>query len=214
MSTDIHMYAEVMNHGKGVWEKVGKIFPGDGVASEGMMHFEPRVEGAESEEPSPDKTDHPYSDRNYGLFGILSGSRRGGVIISMGKPRGIPEDASRGYKALATSSTDWHSHSWWTVAELIAWPLWQSPAAYMTDSDDPIWHKRYVLEAERARGKDEMTEEERKAGSARFFDIIDHIPHRVFTARDIAGTFYSKTIPSLLDLGHPEDVRILWFYDN
>lgn len=72
-----------------------------------------------------------YHDRNYDLFSILADVRNGhgfaGVktsegFIPMFAPRGVPDDACPEYKAAATGyGSDGHSHSWVTLAEILAY---------------------------------------------------------------------------------------------
>jgi hypothetical protein len=207
MGCDIHLWAEVRKDGQ--WEKVGRIWPNSRWTEGNTIEDEP-----EQGYYWGPMTDQPYQGgRGYGLFGILAGVRARDMV-SLGKPRGIPPDASTEYRRLAERSTDWHSHSWWTVAELIAWPCWQMPAGFEKDMDDPVWRKQYALHMEAGKRKAEMTEEEKRAGSEAFGELVDRIPQRIWTAADYAGPFYRETIPRLLDLGAPEDVRIVFFFDN
>lgn len=71
-----------------------------------------------------------YSGRNYNLFSILAnvrngsgfaGSKTGDGFVPIATPRGVPEDACAEYKeVVAVMDGDGHSHSWFTVAELMA----------------------------------------------------------------------------------------------
>lgn len=58
-----------------------------------------------------------YGDRNYALFGILAGVRAPDMPL-LAEPRGVPPDASEGV-AVAAKGTDWHSHSWTTLKEIL-----------------------------------------------------------------------------------------------
>ncbi len=56
--------------------------------------------------------------RNYELFGVLAGVRRGGEDM-ISEPRGIPKNASTGYKEAAEAyGEDGHSHSYFLLSEL------------------------------------------------------------------------------------------------
>jgi len=76
------------------------------------------------------------SNRNYDLFAILADVRNGrgfaGVKTGEGfnpifEPRGVPEDASPEYRAWAEQwDGDGHSHSWVTVAEMMAYDWTQT----------------------------------------------------------------------------------------
>jgi hypothetical protein len=72
----------------------------------------------------------PLDDRNYDLFALLAdvrngrgfaGAPTGNRIQPLDAPRGVPADASFGWLAEVDSwSVDMHSHSWFTLEELIA----------------------------------------------------------------------------------------------
>ena len=60
-----------------------------------------------------------YKGRNYSLFEILAGVR-GDDDNAIEPPRGIPDDASLGYKTVADQwDDDAHSHSYFTLDELL-----------------------------------------------------------------------------------------------
>jgi len=75
--------------------------------------------------------DSGYSDRNYGLFAILAdvrnghgfaGVRTGEPTVPISAPRGVPDDASDGYRdEVRQWGEDGHSHTWFTLAELLAY---------------------------------------------------------------------------------------------
>jgi len=59
-----------------------------------------------------------YDSRNYQLFSILADVR--GNYSPIVEPRGIPEDASYGYKYMCDQwDGDAHSHSYYTLTELL-----------------------------------------------------------------------------------------------
>jgi hypothetical protein len=59
-----------------------------------------------------------YEERNYQLFSILADVR--GDYSPIVEPRGIPEDASTGYKYMCDRwDGDAHSHSYYTLTELL-----------------------------------------------------------------------------------------------
>jgi hypothetical protein len=77
-----------------------------------------------------------YSGRNYDLFGILADVRNGrgfaGLdtgdgFVPIDDPRGLPVDVSEPVKADSDRwDGDGHSHSWFTVAELLAYDWTQT----------------------------------------------------------------------------------------
>jgi hypothetical protein len=64
----------------------------------------------------------PFDDRNYDLFALLAGVRSDGRHLEpLSEPRGVPSDASYTWLAEVDGwSVDMHSHSWFTLAELVA----------------------------------------------------------------------------------------------
>lgn len=62
--------------------------------------------------------DQFYSVRNYKLFEKLAGVRGLGSE-SISRPKGVPKDASFAYKSIAESNGDGHSHSYFTLEELM-----------------------------------------------------------------------------------------------
>lgn len=108
MGCDIHMRAEVREASE--WRPVGAVF------DSGWRE---------------DKTAEPWDGRNYDLFAILADVRNGhgfaGIPTGDGfnpiaEPRGIPEDAApESREFLESYDVDGHSHSWHTLADLLAY---------------------------------------------------------------------------------------------
>jgi hypothetical protein len=118
------------------------------------LHVERRTDVGWEQVPDPESDDwtHPtrwFHDRNYELFAILAdvrnseGDERLQPIVD---PRGLPADVS---DAVGTSSEEWgidgHSHSYLTVAEILAFD-WDQMATLSglfrddgDDGDDPRW---------------------------------------------------------------------------
>ena len=62
-----------------------------------------------------------YWSRNYYLFSILADVRNSGNAQPICDPRGIPDDASSGYKYMCNRwDGDAHSHSFFTLEELLS----------------------------------------------------------------------------------------------
>lgn len=62
-----------------------------------------------------------YRGRDYNLFGILSEVRGDGVPDFTKGSCGMPPDPSPEL-AIFSQSSDWHSHTWYTLAELKKYP--------------------------------------------------------------------------------------------
>jgi hypothetical protein len=106
MGCDIHDYCEIRQD-DGSWEKTGNVFP--------YPYY--------NENSGEKSCDSPYDWRNYVLFGVLAGVR--GEFPPICEPRGVPSDASEGYKAIVERwRGDGHSHSYFTLQELLDYPLY------------------------------------------------------------------------------------------
>lgn len=69
----------------------------------------------------------PYEGRNYSLFAILANvrNRKEDPLTPIDRPRGIPDDASVNYlRLVAREISDGHSHSWFTLLELLDFEGW------------------------------------------------------------------------------------------
>lgn len=63
----------------------------------------------------------PFNDRSYGTFGFLADVRNYSGLTPIAEQRGMPEDTSaEAAEAYECWSSDAHSASWLTVAELAA----------------------------------------------------------------------------------------------
>lgn len=235
MGADIHMWAEV-RQSDGSWAKVGPVFPNE--------YYDPKrptttEDGYTWNAPT---TDHPYDSRNYRLFAILGNVRNGygfaGVITH--KPvepffaeRGVPQDASPEYKAEVESwDCDGHSHSYATLAELKAAP-WDSvgleqigfldtkeyerirgtneyPEQWCGNASGPFVQKitADVYEREyRNVIEDKATDDDEMMSIYIYWRWMEPLTHAI-------SEFVDETIPALEKLGEPENVRIVFFFDN
>ena len=83
------------------------------------------------EDDKETRLDWLYYDRNYDLFAILADVRNGyGVagidtgdgFIPIAEPKGLPKDVSPDVKEISDDwDVDGHSHSWFTLSELLAY---------------------------------------------------------------------------------------------
>ena len=103
MGCDIHCTVEVYNKESNEWEMVtGKW---------GFYH-------GGSEEWALDI----YDRRDYRLFGYLA-SVRDAAYDDMSDPRGYPDDCNP-TSAKDVDDIDLHSHTYFTLTELLSWKLW------------------------------------------------------------------------------------------
>ena len=116
MGCDIHFYVETRDAETGNWNLVDELVrEGEGEGDDIYV--------------STDYHKSFYKGRSYNLFSILADVRNGrgfaGVKTGEGfqpisTPRGVPDDASDGYKQLVASyGADGHSHSYHTIRQLL-----------------------------------------------------------------------------------------------
>lgn len=229
MGCDIHFFVE--KKVDGAWQLQGEVAPDN----EGWPGFTgPKF----------------YDGRNYNLFAILADVRNGwgfaGIKTGEGfKPigdaRGVPEDASEGYKQLVNGwGVDGHSHSHFLLRELLDYDWtqttqlqgWCNMSEWRRWSR---WNRRNGLGPDQysgavsGAGVKHISAEEADAlfeglsaqeadqavekNATTFALAIWQVPYYI-----AAGSFVSETIPRLLKLAggtqHLDDVRIIFFFDN
>lgn len=235
MGCDIHMFVE--RREGGAWVTADKWHPDP--ENPGRMSIYKWGEGlARLAGPI-------YSDRNYDLFAILANVRNGrgfagcdtgDGFVPIAKPRGVPEDACSEYQAAVEDwAGDGHSHSYFTVAELLAYDWTQTTK-----------HRGWVSEKEyiyyRLTGKPKiwsggvdgpsivhLSNEEMEVRTLRGAKAHNWVQYhnavsgreQIFTQVEWEAPYYescsrflSHTMPKLWRLGKPEDVRVLFFFDN
>lgn len=231
MGCDIHFYVEKKVKGKWIsadqWEK------------------------DEDGKPFLDYKKSFYHDRNYNLFAILADVRNGcgfaGIRTGEGfepisNPRGLPIDVSKEVKReFEAYGTDGHSHSYFTVKELMEYDWTQTTkcCGYLTALEFFDWHRwrKGDGEAPESYRSDvsggavkkisisEMVFIKNKADKKGTYqqreDWIKEKYPSTYTCVEWkieyykeAETFLGRTLPRLWRLGAPEDVRIVFFFDN
>ena len=121
MGCDIHLYAEKLNQ-NGEWETLETWHKED--------------EGTEYEHLDTKYGEGFYEDRNYDLFAILADVRNGygfagcdtgDAYMPIAEPKGLPEDCCAEIKQSSDRwDCDGHSHSYFTVRELLEYDWTQS----------------------------------------------------------------------------------------
>lgn len=223
MGCDIHAYAE-RKKPDGTWEAVDG--PPDGFTK---YHKDPDI--LRDDGFTEPRVSYCYHGRNYALFTILAGVRDYGEgIVPIDQPRGIPDDASPGYRReVEAYGGDGHSHSWLTLAELLdySWsrPVprsgWVSASVYLEwkgrgfQGDPLTWAResfgpkklpsREAMEAWLAKNADKLPEGPADTGPI------------VFCGWESAYTFpeFQRTLHFLHTLHRdPSSVRLVFFFDN
>lgn len=190
MGCDIHIFVEKRINGK--WECIDTII-GD---ENGNLYvpYENRI----------------YTERNYSLFALLANVRNHAKIISISEPRGLPDDVSEIVKEISYQwDCDGHSHSYYTLEELLnynpehlvkqvgymskeTWTLFQESLK----TSKPNYDLRFPYAGWSSSGMGwERHEWE--------------VPAKV-----ISPNFFIETLNKLKEIGKPEDVRIVFWFDN
>lgn len=238
MGCDIHLFTERRNEA-GEWESADTWTP------------DPYAEEGEPKRQRVFVRDALFSERNYGLFAVLANVRNGigfaGVDTGEGyrpisEPKGLPADVSA---AVQAESDEWdcngHSHSWHTVADLLAYDWtqvttlrgWVEAPAYM----DWVRYGRQRHESPKewcgavdGRGVVHLTDEEMRERTRDILYLRDAEREGALAAAGLANAyakcewqqryymvcerFLARTLPRLLRLGKPEDARIVFWFDN
>lgn len=236
---DIHFFVERRN-GDGTWHT---------------------ADAWEPDEYEPNRIRVPYEksfchDRSYSLFSILANVRNGygfaGVdtgdgFLPIAEPRGMPNDASPEVAAEAESwDGDGHSHSYFTVAELLAFDWTQMTTRRgVLDLAEYVqwnrWRRKYGEQPESwcgdITGRSIVVVDDGPPVVARLKPLIQNMdartPEQINAAAREMGVgytnvrcawtvpyymtcehFWSRTIPRLLRLGKPEEVRAVFWFDN
>jgi hypothetical protein len=219
MGCDIHCYVEVKT--AGTWEKVGEVFKD--------RWYDPKKP---PDDWNKEFTDQPYNDRNYDLFAILANVRNGegfagcdtgDGFVPISKPRDLPENVSRDILDISSEwGCDGHSHSYLTLKELIDfdWSQKTKKRGWVDSQGFREW---------REKGKPSTWSGGVSGGRVQHITLADmfikttlgesaeHCYCQVgweVVYKDAVDTFLSKTIPTLKKLGDPDNVRIVFWFDN
>ncbi len=192
MGADIHIFAEVKKDNK--WKKLtDDIFP-DG----------------------PDrKTSHPFDWRSYGMFGFLADVRNYSNIPPLGDKKGLPDDSeylnselqsptgfNYGYVDNGTAYTvkesvekdlDYHSKSYYTLKELVDF-----------DYDKTFEDLRYTKTTKLLGG----------GIISNGAEVAEPGHGSITTFREFLGEGFFEHIEILKTLESPENVRIIFWFDN
>lgn len=187
-----------------------------------------------------------YDARNYQFFAILAGVRNYDDITPIDSPRGVPDNASPEYKEIVQLyNHDGHSHSYFTVAELLAYDWTQDFCCsgvvnlkewtkFKLNGRPESWSRGILGNKVQQLSPEELDNAWSKMKGAslwdlqrdevvqqRFKDLLGASDKSIYCSvtwkehyYDCASSFWSKTIPRLLALGKPEDVRCVFFFDN
>jgi hypothetical protein len=137
-----------------------------------------------------EKGDHPFDWRHYSMFAFLAGVRNYDRCDPISEPRGIPDDTSESVREeYEVWDGDSHSASFLSAKELLEF-----------DYDKKFWDRRVTKQT----GPNSWT----GAG------LAEEGEGRIVTYRENLGDDYFKHLEELEQLGDPEDVRIVFWFDN
>lgn len=200
MGCDIHSFAEVKKDGK--WLPIES----DGRTSSWGLFFERDSEFLA-----------PFDWRNYSMFGFLADVRNYSHCTPIAEPKGLPEDSEylnstskyaydrspMSGEAIPESEREkvkddledsgYHSHSWLTLKELVDF-----------DYEKTFWDRRIS-----------RTTYNESGGS--FTDgaaLANEGEGETITYREHLGEAFFEEIELLKQHGQPEDVRIIFYFDN
>lgn len=237
MGCDIHLAVEVRKNG--VWER--RLPPPE---ARDPWYVKQAAERDADKWAKKRSEVEWYHDRNYEVFAILAGVRNYNNVTPISEPRGLPDDVSPEVARLNYDHPEYdedgddvslgdHSHSWLTLAELLAYPWgteveeegWITFAQFARRHDAgetgrPNEWCRDVGGAEKlsrweAESRLSLTRSA-LGGAVKRTYVLDRW---TFTAGAGAGAFTTRVLPALQALaaregvGH-EDVRIVFGFDS
>jgi len=213
MGCDIHCYAEVKNNG--IWKKVGNVFKN--------RYY---VKG-KKDKWNTEFADHPYDIRNYNVFAILANVRNDdGRCNPITLPKDLPIFCSDDVRALSDALGGiGHSHSFLTLKELLTCD-WKGQkikyCGYVNQNEYKLFKNTgnvysWYETTDEQNLKHITKQEMEKRLKNNDFDLDKNYYCKIkweSTYYDIAEYFVDTTIPELQKLGTPDNVRIVFWFDN
>jgi len=180
-----------------------------------------------------------YGGRNYNLFSILAdvrngrgfaGCKTGEGFNPISKPKGLPADVSAVVQEESDGwSGDGHSHSYLTLSEILGfdWTQTTQLQGWVSAEAFKSWDRWGREHGEAPKGycggvdggrvvhitEDTMRELIRADDTESLAHHYCLVKWEMPYAR-CASEFWSETIPKLLRLGIPANVRIVFWFDN
>ena len=193
MGCDIHSFAEKRNKKTGKWEVVTDHFTLDAF---GQEYY------------NKEKGDDPFDWRSYSMFAFLAGVRNYDHCEPLSEPKGLPDDSEylnaleepdwMGYtetkKQSIESDSNYHSLSYLTLKELLDF-----------DYDKTFWNRRIYRETYRPDGT---------VSGGNGASLAEEGEGRIVTYRENLGEFFFIHLEELKQLGEPENVRVVFWFDN
>ncbi len=224
MGCDIHLYVEARRE-TGVWESKD-TWTRDEDCEEVRRIWD------------VDYDDQHYTGCNYALFAILANVRNepvrdiDEVLIPISEPRGLPSNTDLQIQRASDHwGEDGHSHSWLTLRELMEfdWTRMGIRRALVDGNEYTQWARWNKTHGERpssccadvygpsVRHVTEQEMVELIAAGCLTEEELSHIYCAVVWTQPyykLAAEFLSTVVPRLWRLGSPDNVRIVFWFDN
>ena len=135
--------------------------------------------------------ENPFDWRSYSMFAFLAGVRNYDHCEPLSEPKGLPNDISDEVKEEYGDGDGWyyHSASFLTAKELLDF-----------DYDKTFWNRRVTKQTSSNSWNGASLAEEREG--------------KVLTYRENLGESFFTHLNELKELGEPEDIRIVFWFDN
>ncbi|ASA22343.1 hypothetical protein [Paenibacillus donghaensis] len=232
MGCDIHLFVEKKINGKWLAVK-GVNEPEIKEAEEFIENIKARGESADYwekriEELRQGTQGYIWDGRHYLLFEALAGVRANHEITPISEPKGLPEDISAEVKDSAEGwGGDGHSHSYLTAAELNAYKWDQTIARegfvnvhqfkeFQEKGSPSGWCGSVggggVRHVTNHKMKKQIEDDFPFGDSSSYYTLVRWEK----SLREALGSFCSWSLPELNKLveGNPENVRIVFWFDN
>ena len=131
-----------------------------------------------------EKGENPFDWRSYSMFAFLAGVRNYDHCEPLSESKGLPTDISDEVKEEYGDGSDWHSASYLTAKELLDF-----------DYEKEFWNRRVMKINNGA-------------------SLAEEGEGTVLSYRENLGEFFFLHLEELKQLGNPEDVRIVFWFDN
>ena len=140
----------------------------------------------------------PFSWRSYSMFAFLADVRNYDHCESLNEQKGLPKDSewlNESPRFLEETNfsdirnnMNYHSHSYFTLKELLDF-----------DYDKTFWNRRITRTV---------------GNTSNGASLAEKGEGNIVSYRDNLGQCYFDDIDKLKELGEPEDVRIIFYFDN
>lgn len=200
MGCDIHMYTEKRIKGK--WECVDPVENDEG---ELKVPFGKRV----------------YQGRSPLLFTLLANVNNNdddGYVTPISEPKGLPKDVSDIVKKMSDQWDDYegHSHSYYTLKELLEYIMGEPTTKKVGFVPKEEWIQfqeslktptpnYYIIDSI-------VSEIPRYLGSIPDPTVWEY--HELVVPVKEISNFFTKSLNKLKEIGKPEDVRIVFWFDS